>query len=75
MGFSQFELLYGRRVSKPLDLLRAHWEGGVGAEKTSVVGCVLALQVWLKEATDIMHAQYQAPTNQDLNLNLNLNPP
>lgn len=44
----------------PLDLLRAHWEGGAGAEETSVVGYVLAFRDRLKELTDTVWENLQA---------------
>ncbi|CAM4665883.1 unnamed protein product [Lepidochelys olivacea] len=40
-GFSPFELLYGRRVRGPLDLMRDEWEGKATPDGESVVEYVL----------------------------------
>ncbi|KYO26028.1 hypothetical protein Y1Q_0003794 [Alligator mississippiensis] len=36
-GFSPFELMFGRRVRGPLDLVKEEWEGKIPSTKTSVV--------------------------------------
>lgn len=36
--FSPFELLYGRQVRGPLDLLQEHWENPIG-DQANVVAC------------------------------------
>ena len=42
-GFSPFELLYGRQVQGPLDILRETWEAK-GRSTESVVSYVLAMR-------------------------------
>ncbi|XP_050780327.1 uncharacterized protein LOC127034950 [Gopherus flavomarginatus] len=48
-GFSPFELLYGRRVRGPLDLMRDEWEGKAAPEGESVVKYVLTFRERLAE--------------------------
>ncbi|XP_075764387.1 uncharacterized protein LOC142819706 [Pelodiscus sinensis] len=48
-GFSPFELLYGRRVRGPLDLLKDEWEGKVSPEGEPVVEYVLTFRERLAE--------------------------
>ena len=40
-GFSPFELLYGRRVHGPLQLLKENWENEANADQESLVSYVL----------------------------------
>ena len=47
-GFSPFELLYGRNVRGPLDVIREIWEGSRQSE-ASVVSYVLATQDKLRK--------------------------
>ena len=49
--FSPFELLYGRSVRGPLDVLRETWEAGEKSEE-SVVSYVLAMQELLEKMTE-----------------------
>ena len=54
-GFSPFELLYGREVRGPLDVLKEEWE----AEKLSdesVVSHILAIRERMEEVTEIVSA-------------------
>ena len=51
-GFSPFELLYGRDVRGPLDILRETWEASSKSDET-VVSYVLETQRRLKEMADI----------------------
>ncbi|CAM4329409.1 unnamed protein product [Lepidochelys olivacea] len=48
-GFSPFELLYGRRVRGPLDLMRDEWEGKATPNGESVVEYVLIFRERLAE--------------------------
>ncbi|XP_065438320.1 uncharacterized protein LOC135981052 [Chrysemys picta bellii] len=48
-GFSPFELLYGRRVRGPLDLMRDEWEGNATPDGESVVEYVLTFRERLAE--------------------------
>ncbi|CAM4626935.1 unnamed protein product, partial [Lepidochelys olivacea] len=48
-GFSPFELLYGRRVRGPLDLMRDEWEGKATPDGESVVENVLIFRERLAE--------------------------
>lgn len=52
-GFSPFELLYGRPVRGPLDILRESW---VASEKTdeSVVSHILSVREKLENAAELM---------------------
>ena len=52
-GFSPFELLYGRNVRGPLDVLRESWEASQRSEE-SVVSYVLSTREKLKEMSDIV---------------------
>ena len=52
-GFSPFELLYGREVRGPLDVLKEEWE----AEKRSdeiVVSHILAIREIMEKMTNIV---------------------
>uniref|UniRef100_A0A8C5M6R2 Gypsy retrotransposon integrase-like protein 1 n=1 Tax=Leptobrachium leishanense TaxID=445787 RepID=A0A8C5M6R2_9ANUR len=59
-GFSPFELLYGRRVRGPLDLLREHWEGALAEEGTSAIDYVLEFRDRLQELTALVRDNLQA---------------
>ncbi|CAM4573874.1 unnamed protein product [Lepidochelys kempii] len=48
-GFSPFELLYGRKVKGPLDLMRDEWEGKATPNGESVVEYVLIFRKRLAE--------------------------
>ncbi|CAM5131992.1 unnamed protein product [Eretmochelys imbricata] len=51
-GFSPFELLYGRRVRGPLDMMRDKWEGKATPDGESVVEYVLIFRERLPEQGD-----------------------
>uniref|UniRef100_A0A8C5LM99 ribonuclease H n=1 Tax=Leptobrachium leishanense TaxID=445787 RepID=A0A8C5LM99_9ANUR len=59
-GFSPFELLYGRRVRGPLDLLREHWEGALAEEGTSAIDYVLEFRDRLQELTALVRDNLKA---------------
>ena len=53
-GFSPFELLYGRTVRGPLDVLRETWEEPKSKDP-SVVSYVLAMRKKLDKMTELVH--------------------
>ena len=52
-GFSPFELLYGREVRGPLDILRQTWETNTRSDE-SVVNYVLSMREKLKDMSEIV---------------------
>lgn len=64
-GFSPFELLYGRRVRGPLDLIRENWEGKIADSKVSVVDYVLKFRDKMETLVEIVQENMtQAQTRQ-----------
>ena len=59
-GFSPFELLYGRRVRGPLDLIRGHWEGETEREGTPIVPYVLELRDRMEQLSLMVRENLQA---------------
>ncbi|KAL1263609.1 hypothetical protein QQF64_006348 [Cirrhinus molitorella] len=53
-GFSLFEMLYGRQVRGPLDVLKETWEGGNVSEQTNILSYVLKMSEKLNTMTDLM---------------------
>ena len=53
-GFSPFELLYGRNVRGPLDVLKESWEATQKSDE-SVVSYVLSTQEKLRKMTELVH--------------------
>lgn len=69
-GYSPFELLYGRQVRGPLDVLKEAWTGEGPAQQTSVAGYVLKMRAKLEELRSLAHdnlaqAQSQQKTLYD----------
>ena len=52
-GFSPFELVYGRQVRGPLDILKESWEASTKSEE-SVVSYVLAVQEKLAKMSELV---------------------
>ena len=52
-GFSPFELLFGRKVKGPLDLLRFNWEGRPVGDSENVVDYLFKLQNTLKRSLEL----------------------
>lgn len=57
-GFSPFELIYGRSVHGPLDVLCQAWEGSKKSEE-SVVSHVLSMQHKLEQMMDIVKSNLE----------------
>ena len=53
-GFSPFELLYGRQVRGPLDILRETWEASTKSSD-SVVSYILSIQDRLAKLQELVH--------------------
>lgn len=58
-GFSPFELLYGRQVRGPLDLLREAWESPQPAGGSSVVSYVLHMRDRMEELAELVKDNMQ----------------
>ena len=61
-GFSPFELLYGRKVRGPLDVIRESWVGNTETEPTNVLDYVMEMRRKLQAMaevaqTNLAHAQ------------------
>ncbi|XP_063971781.1 uncharacterized protein LOC135159725 [Lytechinus pictus] len=65
MGFSPFELLYGRKVRGPLDILKELWTGEVEtAETKSTYHYILDLRNRIDETCRNAHAQLQKSSDR-----------
>lgn len=64
-GFSPFELLYGRQVRGPLDVLRETWEGPATPQTRSVLAHVLQMRDKMEEMAEMVRENMeQAQTQQ-----------
>lgn len=55
-GFSPFDLLYGRHVREPLDVLREAWEGEQPAKQVGILSYVLKMRDKLEQLPELAHA-------------------
>ncbi|XP_062839805.1 uncharacterized protein LOC103279995 [Anolis carolinensis] len=55
MGYSPFELLYGRKARGPLDLVKEYWEARPAADAVPVAEYLTDLQSTMRVARDIAH--------------------
>ncbi|KAL2099488.1 hypothetical protein ACEWY4_003882 [Coilia grayii] len=64
-GFSPFELLYGRQVRGPLDVLRETWEGPTTPKSRSILAHVIKMRDKMEEMAELVRANMeQAQTQQ-----------
>lgn len=54
-GYSPFELLYGRQVRGPLDILKEAWEGDIPKERTNIVSYVLNMREKMDTMAELVH--------------------
>eukprot|EP00731_Ephydatia_muelleri_P035196 Em0104g2a len=59
-GFSPFELLFGRKVRGPLDVIKERWEADHKSSE-SVVSYILSIQDRIASMADLLLAQWQGP--------------
>ena len=72
-GFSPFELLYGRKVRGPLDILKEEWTGCADEGEVPVATYVVEMRDRLEEMAELVHqnldrAQQQQKTAYDKGL-------
>ena len=58
-GFSPFELLYGRPVRGPLDLLKEAWEGPKAPHTNSILSHVLQMREKMEEMTELVRSNLE----------------
>lgn len=64
-GFSPFELLYGRQVRGPLDVLKEVWEGPGTPKMQSILSHILKMRDKMEEMTELVQANMEhAQSNQ-----------
>lgn len=54
-GYSPFELLYGRQVTGPLNILRDAWEQCSGAQPVPVLHYVLQMREKMEKMAKLVH--------------------
>ncbi|KAL7841522.1 hypothetical protein SRHO_G00252130 [Serrasalmus rhombeus] len=64
VGFSPFQLLYGREVRGPLDVLKETWEGQSPGLQLNVLSHVLKMRERLAQATQIAHENLEQAQHQ-----------
>ena len=62
-GFSPFELLYGRQVRGPLDILRESWESGSRSDE-NVISYVLSVREKMDKITELVQENLAMAQNQ-----------
>lgn len=63
-GFSPFELLYGRQVRGPLDVLRETWEGPATPQSQSILAHVLKMRDKMEEMAEIVRVNMEQAQSQ-----------
>jgi hypothetical protein len=63
-GFSPFELLYGRQVRGPLDVLREAWAGPETPMTQSLVAHVLEMRNKMEEMTELVRSNMEQAQSQ-----------
>ncbi|KAL2082862.1 hypothetical protein ACEWY4_020635 [Coilia grayii] len=59
-GFSPFELLYGRHVRGPLDVLKEAWEGKEPEQKVNVLAYVLKMRDRMQSLTEMVQEKMKS---------------
>ena len=64
-GFSPFELLYGRHVRRPLDILQSHWTGTSDSEEINVLAYVNQMKERFHCLTECVQENLSAAQRKD----------